>query len=260
MSNYLWPLNHDSFWIWHGVKLNHSIIFCTHTNINREVGPYILYVYRWCKRKHMGTGFDEWYLPIEVLRQPLALQKTSSLAHSHLTSIGVGVEVDGCVIDGGLWDIRIGGGGCHSGWRGGIRWGGRGIGGGEGGATRAGPGKWVGWSRVWGSGARPQRKRRLWRLRWGSWCESGWCGGNGGYFGGIWGRRRSDHTAAPPKRPGCLVVCRAGLSRWLGVCGAWGRVSDWDRLNDFLRFVLDKGGDTQHAHTKKKNPQSTRAR
>lgn len=69
----------------------------------------------------MGTGFDGWYLPIEVLRQPLALQKTSSLAHSHLTSIGVGVEVDGCVIDGGLWDIRIGGGGCNSGWRGGIR-------------------------------------------------------------------------------------------------------------------------------------------
>lgn len=69
----------------------------------------------------MGTGVDEWYLPIEVLRQSLALQKASPLSQSHLASIGVGVEVDRCVIDGGLWDIRIGGGGCHSGRGGGVR-------------------------------------------------------------------------------------------------------------------------------------------
>lgn len=35
-------------------------------------------------------------------------------------------------------------------------------------------------------------------------------------------------------------------------------MSDWDRLNDFLRFVLDKGENTQHARTT--NPKSTHAR
>lgn len=98
-----------------------------------------------CKIKTPGTlsfiivpVLGDWYLPIELLRQPLALQKTPSLSHSHLTSIGRGVQVDGCVIDGGLWDIRIGGGGCHSRWGGGVRRGGRGVRGGEGGATRTG--------------------------------------------------------------------------------------------------------------------------
>lgn len=85
--------------------------------------------------------------------------------------------------------------------------------------------------------------------------ESGRFGGNGGYFGGSRGGRSA---AVPSERPGCLVVCRSGLRRRLGVRGAWGGVSDWDRLNDFLRFVLDKkGGDTQRAHTT--NPQSTHA-
>lgn len=204
------------------------------------------------ERKDVVTGFGEWYVPVEVLWQPLALQKTSPLSHSHLTGIGVGVEVDRCVIDRGLWDIRMGGGGCHSGWRGGVRWGGRGIRGGEGGAARAGPGKWVGRSRVWGSGARLQWKRWLGWLRGGSWRESGRRRGNGGYFGGVRGGRSCDQAAAPPKRPGCLVVRRTGLTRRLGVCGARGGVGDWNRLNDFLRFVLDEGADTQHAHTKKK--------
>lgn len=253
---------HNSFWIWHNVRiiLNHSI-FCTHANINGEGVPYIymtLALLLWfkkgqCKRNHMLTGFDEWYLPVEVLWQPLALQKTSPLSQSHLTSIIVGVEVDGCVIDGRLWDIRLRGWDCHSGWRGGVRWWGRGVRGGEGGAPRNGPGNWVG---VWSSWARPQRKWRLWWLRGGSWRESGWCGGNGGYFGGIRGGRSRDHTAARAKRPGCLIVCRIGLTRWLGVCAAWGRVSDWDGLNDFLWLVLDEGGDTQHAHTHTQKPKN----
>lgn len=62
------------------------------------------------------------YVPVELLGQPVTLKDTSSLPHSHLTCVGIGVEVDRCVIDRGLWDIRLGGGGgCHSGWRGGIR-------------------------------------------------------------------------------------------------------------------------------------------
>lgn len=130
-----------------------------------------------------------WYVPVELLRQPVTLKETSSLAHSHLTGVSVGVEVDRCVIDRGLWDIRLGGGrGCHPGWGGGIRWGGGrggGIQGCEGGAARAGFGG--GRSRIWGSRAGSQRKGRLWRLRWGSWCESRRRGGNGGYFRGFRG-------------------------------------------------------------------------
>lgn len=258
--------NHNSFWCcWlkHAVYITKSFYILSHSHQHKYWGCFIcafsftLHIKKWqCKRKHMANGFDGWYLPIEVLWQALALQKTSSLAHSHLTSIRVGVEVDGCVIDGGLWDIRIGGGGRHFGWRG-VGCGGRGIRGGESGATRAGSGSGVGWSWVWGSGARLQRKWRLWWLRRGSRRESRWCRGNVGYFGGLRGRRSRDRTAAPPKRPGCLVVSRSGLTRWLGVCSAWGRVSDWDRLNDFLRFVLDKGENTQHARTT--NPKSTHA-
>lgn len=75
-------------------------------------------------------------------------------------------------------------------------------------------------------------------MRRGSGRESRCCGRNGGYFWGIWGRRSSDHTTTPPKRPGGLVVGGTELTRWLGVGGARGRVSDRDRLNDFLRFIL----------------------
>lgn len=40
----------------------------------------------------------------------MTLKETSSLAHSHLTGVSVGVEVDRRVINRGLWDIGLGGG------------------------------------------------------------------------------------------------------------------------------------------------------
>lgn len=75
----------------------------------------------------LSNMWSEWrrrrrYVPVELLRQPVTLKETPSLPQSHLTSVGIGVEVDRCVIDRGLWDIRLGGGGGgHSGWRGRIR-------------------------------------------------------------------------------------------------------------------------------------------
>lgn len=74
----------------------------------------------------LSNMWSEWrrrrYVPVELLRQPVTLTETPSLPHCHLRSVGIGVEVDRCVIDRGLWDIRLGGrGGCPSGWRGGIR-------------------------------------------------------------------------------------------------------------------------------------------
>lgn len=52
----------------------------------------------------------------------MTLKEASSLAQSHLAGVSVGVEVDRRVIDRGLRDIRLGGGGDRPlGWRGGIR-------------------------------------------------------------------------------------------------------------------------------------------
>lgn len=69
-----------------------------------------------CALSNMWSEWRRRYVPVELLRQP------PPLPHSHLTNVGIGVEVDRGVIDRGLWDVRLGGGGGgHSGWRGRIR-------------------------------------------------------------------------------------------------------------------------------------------
>lgn len=183
-----------------------------------------------------------------MLREALALQEASPLPQGHLASVVGGVEVDGGVIDGGLRDIRVGGGGGrHSGWRGGI---GRGGGGGGRGGVRGGEGGGAGAGLgAGGGGARPQRKRGLRRLGRSGWRESGRRRGDGGYFGGFWCGGSGDGAAAPAaKRPGCLVVGRSGLGGRAGVCAARGGVSDGDGLDDFLRFVLGQSDDTRGMH------------
>jgi len=230
MSANLWPLIRTT-----PSGLQHT----TYIRIYSWITPWY-FALSWAERTHMVTGSDDWYLPIEGLRQPLALQKAAPLPNDRLASIGVGVEVDRCVIDGGLWDIRMGGGGCHSSWRRGVRWGGRCRRGREGVASGAGPGNRVGGRGVRGGKARLQQKRRLRWLRGASGLESGGLWGNGGGSRG----GSCDHAAVPPERPGGLVVRSTGLTWRLGVCSARGRVSDWDGLNDFLRFVLDQCGET----------------